>query len=510
MTRQAFQPPPGLVSDDTMFYAPNRWIDASGIRFYEQNWQSRLGYERMTLDPLKGVCRTIHAWTDTANNDNAAFGCHNGLQVWRPATLYDITPAAFTAGSIDGSGGQGYGSGAFGQGNYGTNTSAGAGLPDFTQWPLTWSLANYGGDLMANPRGQTVFRWTQDTATPALPLTGAPTHCAYMVVVPQRQVMVFGCEEEVSGAYNSRCIRWSDIENPTVWTTLPDNNAGEWILESAGYIICARVVGDYVLVWTTTGLYLGTFVGAPGETWKFERQGAQCGAIGPNAPVVKGQDVMWISPDAQFWQYQLGGQPNVLFSPIRDDFANNLTVGQNYKIAGALIPAFQELQWFYSDARDGFENSRAISISPDGWTRDRVARSGYLGTGPFQWPIGATPDGIAYWQDKGASGDGGPLTGWLESTDVYLADAEGGLLVTCLYPNFKSQQGAVKVTIYSREYPARTGERTHGPWTLTPQQTKRSFRIAGRVLRVRYDFTGAPVFVRGGKPEFDVQPIGGR
>ena len=510
MPRQPFQPPTGLISDETMFYAPNHWISASGIRFYEGNWQARGGYERMTLSLLKGVCRSVLAWTDTSDNDDAAFGLHNGLMVWRPSDLFDITPAAFAPGSIDGSGGDGYGSGGYGEGPYGESSGGTGGLPDFSLVPLTWALANYGGDLMANPRGQTVFHWLQDTAVPAVPLANAPAHCNYMVVVPQRQVMVFGCEEEVSGVYNGRAIRWSDIEDPTDWTTDPSNNAGEYILESAGYIVCARVVGDYVLVWTTTGLYLGTFVGAPGQTWKFERQGAQCGAISPGAPVVKGQNVAWISPDAQFWQYQLGSDPAVLPCPIRDDFANNITVGQKAKIVGALIPTFQELQWFYPDARDGFETSRALSISPDGWTRDLLARTAYVGTGPFEWPIGVTADGIVYWQDKGVSADGGPLTGFIESTDVYLNDAEGGLLITACYPNFRSQQGAVMMTLYAREFPARVKEKAHGPWTLTPLQTKRSLRVAGRILRVRFDFSSAPFFVRGGKPEFDVTAIGGR
>ena len=109
--------------------------------------------------------------------------------------------------------------------------------------------------------------------------------------------------------FNPLCIRWSDIEDNTAWAETTANNAGEWILESGGRIVCARVIGEYVLVWTTVSLFLGTFIGDPGQTWRFERVGANCGAIGPNAPVVSSQNSAWIAPDGQLWTYSLQTAP---------------------------------------------------------------------------------------------------------------------------------------------------------------------------------------------------------
>jgi hypothetical protein len=83
------------------------------------------------------------------------------------------------------------------------------------------------------------------------------------------------------------------------------------------------------------------------------------------------------------------------------------------------------------------------------------------------------------------------------------------MLVNGIYPDFKNQQGALSLTIYTREFPQST-QRAHGPWSLAPGQAKRSFRLSGRIARVRWDWGSAPAFARGGKPEFDVQPIGGR
>ena len=106
--------------------------------------------------------------------------------MWIGGGLYDITPAdaspildsggnpildsdgnpildsgsGFAAGNIDGTAGIGYGTGAYGEGYYGEP------IPG-TDFPLTWSLAPWGQNLMACPRGQTIYQWTNDTGTPA-------------------------------------------------------------------------------------------------------------------------------------------------------------------------------------------------------------------------------------------------------------------------------------------------------------------------------------------------------
>lgn len=408
----------------------------------------------------------------------------------------------FKPGEIDGTGGAGYSTGAYGIGTYGTPSTA-----DY--FPLTWSLSPWGQNLMANPRGQGIFYWDGLTAFPAERIPTAPVNCTYMLVNPQRQVMAFGCNEEVSGEFNPLAIRWSDIENFDDWATLSSNNAGEWILESGGRIVCARLIGDYVLVWTLDAVFLGTFIGDPGQTWKFDKVGANCGAIGPGAPVVRAQTATWIAPDKMFWTYNLGGAPSQVACPIRGMFEDYMTLGQNDKIMGATVGGFGETTWFYPDSRDGFENSRALTLGAEGWSRDLLSRSAFVDAGPHTYPIGVSPDGWAYWHEKGHSSDGAPLSGFIESADFYMGEGDGGVMVNGVWPDLKGQIGVFRLSIFGREYP-QARERTFGPWNLQPGQSKRSFRKAMRIARVRLDFGSAPCYARGGKPEFDVQAIGGR
>lgn len=498
-----FLPPPGLTNENTTFALPGRWLNGSLARFWQDSWQIKGGWERLTLTNLGGVCRSVLGWTNTQTFQVIAFGLHNGLKVWSDSIVSDITPVAgFTPGQIDGTGGAGYSTGAYGVGTYGTPSNV-----DY--FPLTWSLANWGGDLIANPRGQTIFVWNQVPANKAVALAGAPAKVTYTVVVPQRQVMALGCNEQISGVFNPLCIRWSDIEDNTDWTPTASNNAGEWILESGGRIVCGRIVGDYVFVWTSDALFLGTFIGALGQTWKFEKVGDHCGSISPGAPIVASQNVAWISPDRVFWTCSLGGAPKPMDCPIRAMFADHITLGQDDKIVGATTSTFSEMTWFWPDDRDGFENSRGLSVGPGGWSRDLLKRSAYVDAGPHVYPIGVAPTGEVYWHEKGQSADGGVLTGFIESADFYLSEAGGAVLINGMWPDFRSQQGTVSLTIYTREFP-QSAQRAHGPWTLSPGQSKRDFRVSGRIARVRFDWSSAPVFARGGKPEFDVQAIGGR
>ena len=501
MSNMPFNPPPGMVSDDTVFAAPGRWRRGSWVRFWENNWQLKGGWERLLLDNLGGVCRTVFGWQDRTEFTAIAFGLHNGLKYWQSGTFADITPAEFVAGQIDGTGGAGYGTGAYGVGNYSEPSTD-------SYFPLTWALASWGGDLIANPRGQTIFSYTVGDPL-AVPLANAPARVNYMVVTPSRQVLAFGCNQSADGVFNPLCIRWSDIEDNTAWTETTANNAGEWILESGGRIVCARVIGEYVLVWTTVSLFLGTFIGDPGQTWRFERVGANCGAIGPNAPVVSSQNSAWIAPDGQLWTYSLGALPVILDCPIRSMFIDNISQGQADKIVGATVSTFAEVTWFYPDSRDGSENSRAITVGKGGWYPDLIARSAFVDTGPMVNPVGCSPDGFAYWHEKGRTADGGALKGWIESTDFYVGGADGGLMVNGIWPDIKDQVGVVQLSIFGRQYPQAT-ERTFGPWALTPGLSQKSFRVATRIARVRLDFGSAPCYARGGNPQFDVQQIGGR
>lgn len=503
--------PPGLNGDDTTLAAGGRWADGSNVRFRLGRPETIGGWERLMSEPLTGVCRGVFPWTDNAGTLNIGFGTHSTLQLWRGGALFDITPTGgFTVGAIDGAGSAGYGTGGYGVGGYG--------LPSVTDYfPLTWSFGAWGQQLLASPRNQTIFAWTNDTAQKAQAIAGAPANVTHMLVAPLNggyQVFALGCNEEVSGTFNPLCIRHSSIRNNTQWSTgASGSTAREYILTGGGRIVAGRMCGPCLLVWTGDALFLGTFVGALNQPWRFDRVGRNCGLIGPNAAVVVGQTAFWVSPDRQFYSYALGGQAEPVPCPIRRDFAEELAASQGDKVVASSNAAFSEVRFDYPDRRDGYENSRYLALAvagPDAgaWHRGVMARTAFVDAGPSAYPVGVTYEGAAFLHEKGRAADGASFTWFIETADSYL-DPEGTLLVRGLWPDFKDQVGPVTVTVKPRLHP-QDSDQPPAIAAMAPGDAKADLLASGRLFRLRFSGDSAPTGARIGTPTFDVAPAGQR
>lgn len=503
--RYPFRVAPGLYSDDTTLEKTGHWADGSNARFRLGQPQSIGGWESVTGDLLTGVCRSIFPWTDNSAVLNVAFGTHSALQVYTEGGLATITPSGLAAGEIDGTGSAGYGTGGYGVGGYGSPSAS-----DY--YPRTWSFSPWGEQLRANPRNGTIYGWANDTSTLATAITNAPAQVTYMVVAPTRQLFAFGCNEEVSGTFNPLCIRHSSVEDDTEWNTSPTTTAREYILTGGGRIVGARVVGSYILVWTDNALFLGQFLGSVEQPWRFDQVGRNCGLVGPMAVVIVGQSAFWFSVDRQFYAYSLGGEPQPMACPIRQDMADNLALAQGDKIVASSIKEFSEIRWDYPDDRDGHENSRYVAVcisGPDAgsWYRGQMARTAMVDAGPSPNPIGVTYGGNIYWHERGQSADGSVLAWFIESADQYLSEGRQ-MMVRGVWPDFKSQVGGIDCTVTVRDYPQ--GSESTQAQTLAVGDDKADYRITGRLAKVKFSGSTTPAFARLGTPIFDLVPAGGR
>lgn len=502
--RQGFLPPPGLVSDDTTFSTPGYYADGSNVRFFRGKPQVIGGWTAFNPHVLGGVCRNALAWYDLDVSTNVAFGTHATLEVLVSGEAFDITPTGLSAGTVDGVPGAGYGTGSFGREGYGDPA-----LADY--YLRTWSLANWGENLLASPRGGKLYTWQNNTASAATEVTQAPDQNNVIIVTPSRQVMALGTNEEVSATYNPLCIRFSDTEDYTDWTTASDNLAGEVVLEGSGRIIAARMIGEYVGVWTDSAAYLGQFTGDSTQPWRFDLVSRNCGVIGPNAVTVFDQTAYWITPSGTLYAWSVGAPPAPLACPIRSDFIDNLEAFQSDKIVAVANGQWNEVWWFYPDSRDGTENSRYIALSViDGtWFRGAMDRTAAIDAGPLADPLWVDSGGNIYSHESGQSANGGAIEGFIETSDQYLGEAENLLLVRGMWPDFEDQAGPVTLTIYGRLYP-QDERRTYGPYTLSRALTKKDFMAQMRLAAFRIEFASAPAYWRLGKPSFDVVSTGER
>lgn len=614
---------PGIVTDDTVTAInTGNWADSSLVRFWRGLPQTINGWEFNTTDTFAGICRNMFAWRDKSGILNIAIGTNTGLYLWQDGEIYDITPTTgFTPGNADGYGGAGYGTGPYGTGGYGLPTNSNA-------FPLTWSFDSYGEWLIANPRGQGIFVWKNNTAAPAVLLAsdtttfdadfttyanqtafdvdwtrgtgwtfdatgdeadsdgtqvavsnltrsvttvagrtyrvtitftkrsagtiaalaagtagtssssasgtvtttflasgastvvgaqadadfigsvndmviqqlGAPNSVGWIVVDGmRRQIVAYGCNEELSDVFNPRCIRWCDFEAPTVWYSSPSNNAGEYILESAGRLVSARKTSVGTFVWTESELFFQTFLGDPSQTFNFQRQGTNCGLIGPLAAAVAGSTAFWITPAIEFMTAGIGAEPQGMQSPLRREIADNLAPVQQEKIAACTISRFNEIWWTYPDARDGngLECSRIVAVSTvgNGWMRHRLARTSLIDSNPMEYPCMADASGYLYWHEKGFSANGGPMNAYTETGDIRLSEGSAVMLMRGMWNDFDDQQGNLSLTVRTKLFPQDTYQ-DFGPYTLAPAASKRDFMASGRFISLRLESNTAPTFWR--------------
>jgi hypothetical protein len=533
---------PGINLDDSQFSAAGRWWDCSNVRFWRGKAQVIGGWERFVDTQLTGFCRFLLPWTNNDGQNIVGAGTNSNLYVIYGGANYDITPTTFVVGNADGLGGAGWGTGAYGSGLYGEPSTQ-------DTFALTWSLSNYGESMMANPRGQTIFWWQNDENVIAAPLTNAPAEVVYTLVANTRQVMAFGCNEEVSTNFNAMCIRFSDIEDPTDWTTSPSNNAGEIIIEGGSRIVAARLIGEYIYVWTDTSLFLGTFTGDSAQPWRFDKQADHCGLIGPNAAVIVNQVAYWMTPDVQFYTCSLGGAPSLIISPIQAEVKANIAIIQSDKVVASSLTEFGEVRWDYPDVRDddgaltysfvtedhtnddyivvnndvdtdylafpvkqaaGIECSRyhVLSTADGSWSKGILSRTYYVDSGPLTYPLAVTPSGVVYYHERGHSADGSAFSWYIESADQYIGDAASPMMmVRGMFPDFKDQIGPINILVTLRNYPQGT-ERTKGPYSMEPGRNQRAFQASGRVVRIRFYGNSSPTYCRFGNMIFDSIPTG--
>jgi hypothetical protein len=499
--RWPVEPPPGLNSDDTHFSQQMVYTDAENVRWVGGRAQTIGGWTKEFSNQLGGVCRNLLAWRDLDASVNTALGTHTKLYVRYSGALHDITPAGLAEGAVDSALGPGYGTGKYGHGDFGEGDSSG-------YFARTWSLQNWGENLIANPRGGTIYVWENNPGTPATAIANAPAQVNAALVTPERQILALGCNEEISGQFNPLCIRFCAIEDMEDWTTSITGAtlAGEHVLEPAGggRIVNGKMIGPYVAVWTDQGLFMGEFVADGLAIYRFDLIATNCGLAGPNAVTVINRRAWWMTPDHLFYTWSPGEAPSLVPCPIRDDMKDRVAEGQNDKIVATGIGQYGEVWWFYPDERDGKENSRYLSLNMAGsallWSRGRIARSAAVDAGTSITPLFVSPDGYVYSHENGQTANGGVLPWSLTISLPYIDEGGRFVLIKGLEPDIKDQVGSVSLSVALRKYPQDAKIYTKGPYVLTPGARKKDFLMSGRVADLTFSGNSAPTFARFGKP----------
>ena len=354
----------------------------------------------------------------------------------------------------------------------------------------------------------TVTAFTVRLPTTATRVQSAPAYSIGGFVDPNRIMVCYGTVES-DGDYNPMLVRWSNQEDLTTWLPADDNLAGEYPLARGSRIIGGLATRGQNLIWTDEALYSMRFTGNSGDVFQFTLVGTGCGLVGKNAAAEVNGVAFWWGRNGQFYVFQ-GSMPQIIDCPVRRDVTDNLAFAQDEKVFCGINSEYNEVWWFYPDARDDTnECSRFVAYSwvEDHWTVGVLDRTAWVPPGVYEDPIAFSTDGKVFFQERGTTANGATLPWEIETAWFNIDDGNNVLSLTRFQPDFEEQTGNLDMTLTYRYWP-RGDDIAFGPYEITPTTREVMFRHTGRQAKVKFASGTNSRFVRAGVHSFDVIPGG--
>ena len=416
--------------------------------------------------------------------------------------------------------------------------------------PGMWSLDNYGTKLIALIFNGPCFEWDSAsvtaTSTRATIIANAPTASRDVLVsTPDRHLVFFGTETTIgdSTTQDDMFIRFSSQEDITDYTPTAINTAGTQRFADGSKIMGALRGRDAIYVWTDTALFTMRFVGAP-FTFAFEQAGTNCGLIGQNACVEVDGAGYWMSENG-FFRYT--GKLESMDCLVEDYVYDDINTTSNQLINCGLNNLFGEVIWFYctegSNVIDRMVAYNYIDSSSQRgiWTTGSLNRTAWEDSAVFGKPhathydadndtsfdvVGNTDGVTTYYQQETGNnqikrGVHTAIAASIESGDfditqdqkqgvTFRGDGEYFMSIRRFIPDFLTQTGTTRITLYLRDYPNSSQvSSTLGPFDITSSTTKQDTRARARSVALKVENTAVNQDWKLGTFRLDLQ-AGGR
>jgi len=440
----------------------------------------------------------------------------------------------------------------------------GAGVEVFTAWgeaslsqsltteAASWSLDNFGEQLIATIKNGKTFSWNPINSNPAALstratiVTSAPTASVMSLVSDRdRHLIMLGTETTIgdSDTQDKLFIRFSDQENISDYTPTSINTAGTFRLDSGTKIVAAVKGKDYTLILTDNAAYVMQFVGPP-FTFSVRQVGSNCGCIGQHAVEYVNGAVYWMGESGGFFVFD--GTVKSLPCAVEDfvfTTKNGDNLGVNYQNGGIVYAGlnhlYEEICWYYPKANSSFiDRYVCYNYQDNTWVTGSLSRTTWVDANLYSVPYATEfnstgtpsfPDiqgitnlngsTIYYAHETGVDqedtrGNKTAIPAFIESGDFSLnieGNAQVFMSMRRFVPDFKTIQGDAQVTILLRDFPSDTETSSPlGPFTVTGSTQKVDTRARARFASLKIANTSTEQNWRFGTFRADVQPDGMR
>lgn len=353
----------------------------------------------------------------------------------------------------------GYGSGAWGFSTWGTPRTG------QNQQCRTWSMDNWGEDLIATPYRGAIYVWVVSggATVRAQVITQAPAQNLFALVSEKdRHLISFGAYDGTLSAIDPMLIKWCDAEDYTQWTPALSNSAGDKRLDRGnGIVFVVKSRGQFVIV-TDRTLFTMAFSGDD-FVFTFVGEGEAIGGGGPNCGVDIAGVVHYMGR-GQFVKFtgQIEQLPCDVQSFVFTVDADKGFLGQNTmqsaKFFCARNKSKNEIVWFYCSAASD-EIDRCVGYCfEDGhvsWWLGSVSCTAFLDENTVvEEPLGVHADGYLYVHETGVDADTAAMAYSLETYDLEIGTGVRTMLIRRLLPDFRRIVGNSHVaTLQGRKEP---------------------------------------------------------
>jgi len=436
------------------------------------------------------------------------------------ANTYKVTHTSAASGSTSGGGGSGNANyqinigetaSTYGYG-WGTDTwSAGAWnepstSSDVTVFARSWSLDNFGEDLIATVLNGSTFIKDISGAIDAraTALSNAPTASRFSLVsTDTRHLMIFGTETTIGtpASQDDLLFRFSDREDATDYTPVATNEAGSLRISDGSRIVGAVKSSGQILVWTDTSLHGVQFVGTP-FTFGLRQLGANCGLIAQHAAIEVNGRAYWMS-DNSFYMYD--GVVKKMPCSVQDYVFDDLSYTNRNDIACGINTAFNEIIWYYPSASaTAIDRGVAYNYLENTWYTLNLGRTTWLGAYVYEQPIateysasltanastilGLTAGASYIYEHESGNNqaDGTALSAFLTSGSVEIADGDELMSVSRLVPDFDNLANTMTATLTLEQYPQSAANVTT-TGSISSTTEKIDVRGRGRAVKIKYE-----------------------
>lgn len=446
--------------------------------------------------------------------------------------------------------GYGWGTDTWSSGEWGEGSTSSQVILD----PGSWSLDNFGEQLIATVKDGKTFTWNPGVSNPlenrAVVMTGAPTASRLTIVSDRdRHLVHLGTETTIgnTSTQDPMFIRFSNQEDYNTYEPTSVNTAGTFRLDTGNKIVAAVSGKDYNLILTDQAAYTMQFVGPP-FTFSIRQVGSNCGCLGQHGVVYADGQVFWMGTGGGFFRFD--GTVKLLPSLVEDFVFTTAgdNVGINYAsneiVYASHNSLFNEIIWFYPSGtplgNPATQNNRAAVYNyvEGTWSTMSLARSTYADASTYDNPYATAYDSSATPSVTNLSGatntygastyfahevgtnnialDGTetPIAAYIQSGDFDLpTDGDGEYLmrISRFLPDFKNLEGNAEVTILLKDFPIDTGASSQlGPFTVSSSTQKIDTRARGRLASLKIENTSNDETWRFGTFKADINVDGRR